>query len=267
MKFSFSTIGCPDWMLNEVLAAANDFGYDGVEIRGLGADLFLPKAQCNGEKRLATSLREIADSGLEISCLSSDASCLLSLPFDAVTDNIRAYIDLCVTVGTDKVRLLAEEWGAPSEYIDKKLVYNNLCKVVPYAEEKGITLMVETCGIYADSHVMRKLIQSIGSPNVKVLWDIHHPFTYWNERPSETVDNLGEYIVHVHVKDSIMVSGRPVYKMLGYGNIPVQECIDELKSSGFDGYLSLEWMKRWNDELEAPGIVFAHYIKKIKKYL
>lgn len=78
MKLSFSTVGCPEWMLNEVLAAASDFGYDGVEIRGLGEDIFLPKAPCFGPKRLATSLKEIAAANVEISCLSSDASCLLS---------------------------------------------------------------------------------------------------------------------------------------------------------------------------------------------
>ena len=78
MKLSFSTVGCPEWMLNEVLAAASDFGYDGVEIRGLGEDIFLPKAPCFGPKRLKTSIKEIAEANVEISCLSSDASCLLS---------------------------------------------------------------------------------------------------------------------------------------------------------------------------------------------
>lgn len=99
MKISYSTVGCPDWMLNEVLAAARDFGYDGVEIRGLGEDLFLPEAPCFGPKRLKTSLKEISSSGVEISCISADASCLLSSHSLDVVSNIRRYCDLTKQIG------------------------------------------------------------------------------------------------------------------------------------------------------------------------
>ena len=43
MKFSFSTVGCPNWLWSEITAAALDLGYDGIELRGLGADLFVPE--------------------------------------------------------------------------------------------------------------------------------------------------------------------------------------------------------------------------------
>ena len=32
-----------------------------------------------------------------------------------------------------------------------------------------------------------------------------------------------------------------------------------LDRAGFDGFFSLEWVKRWNPDLQEPGIVFAHY--------
>ena len=36
MKLSFSTLGCPEWSWNEILATAKDMGFDGIEIRGVG---------------------------------------------------------------------------------------------------------------------------------------------------------------------------------------------------------------------------------------
>ncbi len=268
MKLSFSTVGCPEWMLNEVLAAASDFGYDGVEIRGLGEDIFLPKAPCFGPKRLATSLREIETAHVEISCLSSDASCLLASHSLDVPSNIKAYIDLAVMIGAKNIRILADEWGPPAPNVDRELVRENLRAVVPYAEEKGVLLLVETCGVYGDTKVLRELVESVDSPAVGVLWDMHHPYRYHAEQPEETLANVGPWIRHVHIKDSVVKPGGNVeYRMLGYGDIPLRDMIFQLADTGYDGHLSLEWMKRWNEELEAPGIVFSHYARKMRRWL
>ncbi len=267
MKISYSTVGCPDWMLNEVLAAARDFGYDGVEIRGLGEDLFLPEAPCFGPKRLKTSLKEISSSGVAISCISADASCLLSSHSLDVVSNIRRYCDLTKLVGAVNIRILADEWGKPDPSVDRELVYENLAAAAPYAEKVGVKLLIETCGVYAETSVTRELIERVASPAVGVLWDIHHPYRYFGESAETTLKNVGEWIGHVHVKDSVMKDGEPQYKMLGYGDLPLADMLGRLKASGYDGHLSLEWMKRWNDELEAPGIVFAHYARNIKKYI
>ena len=35
MKLAFSTLGCPGWMWRDILSAAADLGYDGIEMRGL----------------------------------------------------------------------------------------------------------------------------------------------------------------------------------------------------------------------------------------
>lgn len=268
MKLSFSTVGCPEWMLNEVLAAASDFGYDGVEIRGLGEDIFLPKAPCFGPKRLATSLKEIAAANVEISCLSSDASCLLSSHSLDVPSNIKAYIDLAETIGAKNIRILADEWGPPAPNVDRELVYDNLRAVVPYAEQKGVMLLVETCGVYGNTKITRELIERIDSPAVGVLWDMHHPYRYHSEQPAETIANIGKYIRHVHVKDSVVLPGGNIeYRMLGHGDIPLRDMVFALEEIGYDQHLSLEWMKRWNEELEAPGIVFGHYVRKMRRWL
>ena len=57
-----------------------------------------------------------------------------------------------------------------------------------------------------------------------------------------------------------MVNGKVSYRMMGYGDVPLKSVLKELGRIGYKGYLSLEWLKRWNPELQEPGIVFAHFV-------
>lgn len=267
MKLSFSTVGCPDWMLNEVIAAAKDFAYDGIEIRGIGDDLFLPGADVFGPKRIKKSLEELENSGLEIPCIATDASCQISSQNPDVVSNLKEYIDLANLVGAKSLRILGDEWEEAGVDVDIELAYDNLSPVVPYAEEKNIKLLIETNGVFAQTALTREFVQRFSSPVVGVLWDLHHPYTYFNESPEQTAANIGEYVGHVHVKDSQLSNGKTVYKMLGHGELPIKDLLACLGNLNYQGFLSLEWVKRWNSELEDPGIVFPHYIKKMRKFL
>ena len=45
MKISFSTIACPDYDWADIYSMAKDLGFDGIEIRGLGDDIYAVKAK------------------------------------------------------------------------------------------------------------------------------------------------------------------------------------------------------------------------------
>lgn len=40
MKLSFSTLGCPDFDWSDIYSLAKDFGFSGIELRGLGNSIF-----------------------------------------------------------------------------------------------------------------------------------------------------------------------------------------------------------------------------------
>ena len=63
---------------------------------------------------------------------------------------------------------------------------------------------------------------------------------YFAESPVDTWENIGPYVRHVHIKDSVMTGAGMQYKMLGYGDLPIAEALSILKSNGFDGFVSLE---------------------------
>ena len=128
-----------------------------------------------------------------------------------------------------------------------------------------MTLLVETNGVFAQTERLRKLILDVNSPAVQVLWDLHHPVRYFDEPVSLTYQNVGEFVRHVHIKDSVRENGVLHYKMVGYGDLPISACFEMLKSNGYDGFISLEWTKRWNMELEDAGIVFSHFAHAVRR--
>ena len=52
---------------------------------------------------------------------------------------------------------------------------------------------------------------------------------------------------------------------MGYGDVPIRDCASELEKIGYEGSYCLEWVKRWNLNLEEPGIAFAQYASYMKK--
>ena len=71
MKSSFSTLACPDWSLPQVLAAAANYGYDGVELRVISRELDLWKLCEFKSSSLAATRAAIEDQGLAVAAMGS----------------------------------------------------------------------------------------------------------------------------------------------------------------------------------------------------
>jgi len=71
MKIAFSTLGCPDFNWSDIYSMAKDLGFDGIEIRGLGTNIFSDKAQPFTENQLPETIKKLSKLHLDIPCLSS----------------------------------------------------------------------------------------------------------------------------------------------------------------------------------------------------
>lgn len=268
MKFGFSTIGCPGWLWKEVIAAAKDMGYDGVELRGIANKMYLPATRTFSFENCLRIKNQLEELELEIPCLSTSAFIYNEKYQEAAQKEVRDYLNLAGVLGVPYIRLLADKEAAPGDEVDEKTVIANLKELLPLAEEKDVTLLVETNGVYADSERLKALMEQFeDNPNLGVLWDIHHPYRFYGESPEKTYGRLRRWIRHIHVKDSVMEKGRVVYKMTGYGDVPLRQALHLLRDDDFPGFVMLEWLKRWNADLEDPGIVFSHFFFAVKRLL
>ena len=267
MKLAFSTLGCPDFSWPDIYSMAKDFGFSGIEIRGLGEDIFAVNAKPFKKENLHKTIDQLKRMRLEIPCLSSGSALKFADKAEETQAEIRQYIDLACKLGTPYIRILADLTADPRGEVDDEVVLRSLRALVPYAEQNGVTLLVETNGVYTDTARLRQLLDEVGSDNVAALWDIHHPYRFGGETPEQTVQNLGAYIKYTHIKDSVMQDGQVVYKMIGEGDLPIDAAMRALRSINYEGYISLEWLKRYAPELSDAGIVFPHFANFMEQYL
>lgn len=266
MKISFSTLACPDFEWSDIYSMAKDFNFDGIEIRGLGSDIFSVKSNPFTDAQLPNTVAKLKKLHLEIPCLSSGA-CLKF--FDKSEENIKEitdYAKLANKLGTSYIRILADLEPFPDGEVDDEKIIAELKKLVPVAEEYNVTLLVETNGVYSDTKRLKNVLDKVESRKVAALWDMHHPYRFADEAPEETVANLGEYIKYVHTKDSVRKDGNIEYKLMGEGDMPIKEMLEALKSIGYNGYVSLEWVKRWSNNLCDAGVVVPHYASFMAPY-
>lgn len=266
MKLAFSTLGCPDFDWPDIYAMAKDLGFDGIEIRGLGKEIFAVQAQPFTEQQLPETIKKLNELKLEIPCLSSGCCLKFSENADKNHDEIVQYITLAAKLKTPFIRILADQEPQPAGVVDDEAVMTALKRLIPLAEEKGVTLLVETNGVYTDTKRLSNLLNSLESDAVGALWDVHHPYRYAGESAGKTVQNLGAYIQYVHIKDSVMENGKVSYRMMGEGDLPIDDFMRALRSINYEGYVSLEWVKRWAADLDDAGVVFPNFANYMGRY-
>jgi len=267
MKIAFSTLGCPDFDWPDIYSMAKDIGFDGIEIRGLGKDIFAVQAQPFSQAQLPLTIKKLSELHLEIPCLSSGCCLKFADKKEENHQEILQYIELAKKLKTPYIRVLADLEPHCCGEVDDEVVLAALKRLIPVAEAAGVTLLIETNGVYADTGRLCNLLNQAQSDAVGALWDLHHPYRFAGESAGRTVQNLGAYIKYVHVKDSVVEDGKVVYKMMGEGDMPIDEFMNALRSINYDGYVSLEWVKRWAPDLGDAGIVFPHFAHYMSRYL
>ncbi|MBQ8333344.1 MAG: AMP-binding protein [Clostridia bacterium] len=268
MKLSFSTLGCPDYDWTEIYTLAKDCGFHGIELRGLGGDIFSVHASPFRPENLAETKATLRRLKLEICCLSSGCALKFVDQREETIEELKEYIALAAALGTPYIRVLGDLKAEPEEDFPDEYVIEPMKVLAPIAEEAGVTLLIETNGVYSDTARLADVLARIGSDAVAALWDWNHPYRYNNESPETTIKNLGAFIKHCHIKDSVVEDGQVVYKLVGEGDLPkMEEYMKALRSLNYEGYISLEWLKQYAPNLTEAGIVFPHYVHFMSQYL
>jgi fatty-acyl-CoA synthase len=260
MKISFSTLGCPRWSFAEITATAVDLGYQGVEVRGIGKDISAPSVPDFSAENLPHTLSELKRMKLAIPCLDSDCCIHLRENEQAVDAEIESYVLLAEKLGAPYVRIMATApVPQPVGAVDEGYVRDRAVRLGSMAKTHGVKLLIETHGVWSDSEKLARLLSLVGSEGVGALWDVHHPYRFRGETPGTTVTNLMPWLCHTHFKDSLKTADGYRYVLPGFGDVPIAGAVRALADAGYEGFYSLEWVKRWDTTLEEPGIVFAHY--------
>lgn len=270
LPLGFSTLGCPQWSWSQILDFATSHGFPALELRGLQDKIDITQHPELAPSRLADVKRQLDDRGLSVVCLGASARMHET---DAATraaqlDEARRYIDLAHALGTPYVRVFGDRYveGEPREATRERIA-TTMRQLGERARDQGVTLIIESHGDFTDSPSLLEILQRADSPAVALLWDAHHTFVASREAPEDTVRQLGRWIRHTHLKDSIAVGAERRYVLTGTGGVPVRRQIEALANAGYRGSYSFEWEKRWHPEIEEPELAIRQYAEVAGQYL
>lgn len=238
-------------------ALAKQSGFDAVEFWSFeGKDL----------KKIASLSKEFS---LPISSLSGDGADY-SLCDDShrkgYIEYARQAIEAATLVGSPFIVLhsnaLGEGGRVVNSYADCSInrLYMNmaltLSLLAPYAQKAGITCVLEPLNVQVDhkGNLLRtiadavEVVRSVGSPVVKVLYDLYHMQIESGNLLSVFAQNQ-DYIGHIHIADN---PGRhePGTGEIHYGNI-----IAGLDRLGYEGMVAFELLPQGSYEKAVKAIM------------
>ena len=267
MKLAFSTLGCPDWELSEIIAGARNCGYDGIELRALGGSLDLLSRAEFAEAQLAATRKRFEDEGLEICCV--DTSCT----FHSADANERAnqvkialaHADLAAKLGAPLIRVFPDKIQTGAEREETRDWIATSLREIAERLPEDVNVGLETHGDFARTECAAEIVTLASHPQVKLIWDVANSVAA-GDAIQEAARTVRAYLAHVHLRDAKPVAATehwlPV--LAGHGRVSFAEAVTAIRELEYNGFVSFEWEKYWHPEIEEPEIALPDFINAIR---
>ena len=262
MNLSFSTNGWSGFSWEDFYSMAKDLGFKGFEIHDTSRSIYYGVNGPLREENISRTVRNLSNLELTIPCIDALCDIADASKKEENIEEIKNQLKLANALHCPYVRVHA---GYSSENADE-FSEAVLRACLEEAEKQKVSMLVETVGVYADTARLRDLLNSFACDNVAALWDMSHPYRDNGEAPEQTITNLGAYIKHVHIKDSVSVDGKTSYRLMGEGDMPIDKMMFALTSINYEGFVSFEWIPSWIEEIGDAGIVFPHFINYMSRF-
>lgn len=294
MNFCFSTLGCPDYDLDQIIHIAQQCGYEGVEFRIYRGTEKLNTLEEFQRPHISDTHKRLLAAGLKTACVSSSAR--FSLPGK---ENQKAQIQLAedffqiahdlecpyvrvfggpypknftgakAEAGIEKYRasLPADTLKDLTREECDKWIMDSFGQIGEIGRKYGVMPLMETHDDFCDGSVVHRLVEGCGSSNFGILWDALHPFRY-GMKLEDTYQEVQDRIHHVHLKDSSHLTPWGFTPALvGDGEMDIQGTVDILKKYHYDEFVCFEWEKLWFPDVEEPQVAFPQFIEAVSQML
>jgi sugar phosphate isomerase/epimerase len=266
-KLAFTTLACPGWTLDQIVRAAREYGYDGVELRLLDGEIISADLPAGERKRIRDTF---AAANLPICCLGTSVRVAADGDKEATIAELRAFVALAREIGAPFVRVFGgdspAEWSREAAFARAAAVLNG---AAADAEAAGVTVVLETHDAFSSAKSVAEVLRRAPSAAIGALWDTHHPYRM-GEQPDEVLALLGERIQHVHVKDARRNDAARTgwdLPLLGEGEVPVRESLAALQRRGYAGWIAVEWEKKWHPQIQEPEIALPQHSALLRQWL
>ncbi len=270
-KIAGHTMGTPEYTVMESIALMEKIGADGIEI--VVQDGYKSGIPCHCEPSFLEAVKQCAEEHqIQIICLTPYNSYFNSLDEEQrqkELEDIKRVMDYCAFFGAQYIRIYGGNLavGDSDHYEEKwKTLVRSMRELGDLAEKKGVTLVVEnhfnTMTVSAkDSEALMK---AVNHKAVRILYDQANLTFTEQEDYEEAIRIQQQHVAYMHVKDLVFQEGksfsssdvacpndaeRNVYtRIVGEGIIKWPEILKLVKEQGYDGWLSLEYERRWHPD-------------------
>ena len=227
----------------------------------------LPAYEWLGPSGDFASLRKKADSlGLVLSCTSGagaikpgkDKAPQMVLPADRdrLVEQFKQNVQMAHTLNCKRLIGLAGDTREDASFEEQtQSVIDSAKRLAPIAEQEDVILVLEMLNPLVDhkgyfltrtDHGVQ-IVKAVGSPNVKLLFDIYHQQITEGNVIRNLTENI-DYIGHFHVADN------PGRKEPGTGELNYTNIFAAIAKTNYDGFVALECghsTKNYEDTLNA----------------
>lgn len=249
-KLCFSTLGCTERSLCEVIALANKYRIKNLEIRGLSGVLDNAGIPYFADTEIEKTKALLSDNGIKVQVVGASAS------FDtrekhasALAEGMTA-VRVAASLGAPYVRVFGNRIRGDMLDVCEN-VSDGISALCDSASDLGVTVLLEVHGDFNREETLAPILDKLSSvQNFGLIWDIAHSHTVYGENFARFYEFIRPHIRHVHVKDSgICDDGKRHLLLPGDGDIPIKDIIARMEADGYGGCYSLEWEKHWHKEL------------------
>lgn len=260
-RIAFSTLAFPSTPLATAVSLGQSWGYTGIELRLIDGEFIDPSMPATERARIKQTT-----TGLPIVAVDSS----IRLTDDDPGPELRRFLELASEWESPVVRVFGG--SLPQVPAARRARIEAAAKVledtVPLAERLGVAVGLETHDDFSASAVVAELLKLIDSRSVGTVWDSHHPYRM-GEQPAEVHKRLHSRVLLAQVKDAVRSTTKKEgwqLVLLGKGEVPVREMLELLDAGGYEGWISVEWEKRWHPEIEEPAIALPQHLAVLKQW-
>lgn len=282
------TMGTPEYTVLEAIELFHRIGLDGAEIvvqdgyrSGLPTDC--PKEILDAVKTKA------AEEGIRIIALTPYNSKFNSLDEETrqrEVAGLKKVIGYAAYLGAEYIRIYAGNYaGNETDPDGRKMerLVESMKELGDAAKEAGVTLVMENHfnTMTVSARQSMDAAEKICHPNVGILYDQANLTFTLQEDFEEALEIQNSYVKYVHVKDLKFKEGNTAFisdevshpkeedrnvvtKIVGEGSLKWPEILQLLKDKGYEGWLSLEYERRWHPD-DIPDA--SEGMKKSAEYL
>lgn len=263
MKYSFMSFSTPELSLAEMLETAKRFGYDGIEPRLDSNHAHSIEVSLSGKEREAIR-KQVEASSIEISCLATSVTYADPSKTKEMIEQSLERIDLAGDLGVPVIRVFGGRINSdlisrllkrnnPEGAVREKaieLVATSLSEVADRAQERSVTVCIETHDDWCDPVYIAEVLKRVNHPSVAANWDIMHPVRTANVSMDDAFQVLKPWIKHLHIHDGSKSSSGML--PIGTGEIDHRRAVQLLKEINYTGYISGEWINWEPYEVHLP---------------